>query len=34
MKIPEEQARHMLGMREVRYVGGTTPLAVIDSTLA
>ena len=34
MKIPEEQARPMLGMREVRYVLGTTPLAVIDSTLA
>jgi 3',5'-cyclic AMP phosphodiesterase CpdA len=34
MKIPEEQARPMLGMREVRYVSGTTPLAVIDSTLA
>jgi hypothetical protein len=24
----------MLGMREVRYVVGTSPLAVIDSTLA
>jgi Icc protein len=34
MKIPEEQARPMLGMREVRYVVGSTPLAVIDSTLA
>jgi 3',5'-cyclic-AMP phosphodiesterase len=34
MKISEEQARPMLGMREVRYVLGTTPLAVIDSTLA
>lgn len=34
MKISEEQARPMLGLREVRYVVGTTPLAVIDSTLA
>src|ERR1700720_1829712 len=34
MKISEGQARPMLGMREVRYVLGTTPLAVIDSTLA
>ena len=33
MKIPEEQARPMLGMREVRYVVGTSPLAVVDSTL-
>ena len=34
MKIPEAQARPMLGMREVRYVVGTSPLAVIDTTLA
>ena len=34
MKIPETQARPMLGMREVRYVVGTSPLAVVDSTLA
>ena len=33
MKIPEEQALPMLGMREVRYVVGTTPLAVIDTKL-
>jgi 3',5'-cyclic AMP phosphodiesterase CpdA len=33
MKIPEAQARPMLGLREVRYVVGTSPLAVIDSTL-
>jgi len=33
MKIPEEQARPMLGLREVRYVVGTSPLAVVDSTL-
>src|SRR5262245_7249632 len=34
MKIPEAQARPMLGMREVRYVVGTSPLAVVDRTLA
>jgi Icc protein len=34
MKIPEAQARAMLGLREVRYVVGTSPLAVVDSTLA
>ena len=34
MKIPEEQARPMLGLREVRYVVGTSPLAIIDTTLA
>jgi Icc protein len=34
MKIPEEQARPMLGLREVRYVPGTASLAVVDSTLA
>jgi 3',5'-cyclic-AMP phosphodiesterase len=34
MKIPEAQARPMLGMREVRYVVGSSPLAVVDSTLA
>ena len=33
MKIPEEQARPMLGMREVRYTVGASPLAVIDSSL-
>jgi len=33
MKIPEEQARPMIGMREVRYVVGTSPLAVVDSKL-
>src|SRR5262249_1870904 len=33
MKIPEEQARRMLGLREVRYVVGTSPLAGVDSTL-
>lgn len=34
LKIPEAQARPMLGMREVRYVVSRSPLAVIDSTLA
>jgi len=34
MKIPEDQARRMLGLREVRYVVGKNPLAVIDSALA
>jgi 3',5'-cyclic AMP phosphodiesterase CpdA len=34
LKIPEAQARPMLGLREVRYVVGTSPLAVVDSTLA
>jgi len=34
MKIPEDQARPMLGLREVRYVVGTSPLAVIDTSLA
>ena len=34
MKIPEEQARHMIGVTEVTYVPGKHPLAVVDSTLA
>ena len=33
MKIPEDQARPMMGLREVRYVVGSSPLAVIDTTL-
>ena len=33
MKIPEEQARRMLGVTEVTYVPGKNPLAVVDSTL-
>jgi 3',5'-cyclic-AMP phosphodiesterase len=33
MKIPEEQARRMLGVTEVAYVPGKHPLAVVDSTL-
>ena len=34
MKIPEAKARHMIGVREVTYVPGKHPLAVVDSTLA
>ena len=33
MKIPEEQARRMIGVTEVAYVPGKHPLAVVDSTL-
>jgi len=33
MKIPEEQARRMIGVTEVAHVPGTHPLAVVDSTL-
>jgi 3',5'-cyclic-AMP phosphodiesterase len=33
MKIPEAEARRMIGMTEVRYVPGQHPLAVVDSTL-
>jgi len=33
MKIPEEQARRMIGVTEVSYVPGKHPLAVVDSTL-
>ncbi len=33
MKIPEEQARRMIGVTEVTYVPGKHPLAVVDSTL-
>ena len=34
MKIPEAEARHLIGVTEVMYVPGTHPLAVVDSTLA
>jgi 3',5'-cyclic AMP phosphodiesterase CpdA len=34
MKIPEADARRMLGLREVTYVAGRSALAVVDSTLA
>jgi 3',5'-cyclic-AMP phosphodiesterase len=33
MKIPEADARRMIGVTEVAYVPGTQPLAVVDSTL-
>jgi 3',5'-cyclic AMP phosphodiesterase CpdA len=33
MKIPEDQARRMIGVTEVAYVLGKHPLAVVDSTL-
>ena len=33
MKIPEAEARRMIGMTEVRYVPGQHPLAVVDATL-
>ena len=33
MKIPEALARPMPGTREVRYVVGSSPLALVDSTL-
>jgi len=33
MKIPEAEARRMIGVTEVNYVPGKHPLAVIDSTL-
>jgi 3',5'-cyclic-AMP phosphodiesterase len=34
MKIPESEARRMLGLTQVNYVPGKHPLAVVDSTLA
>jgi Icc protein len=33
MKIPEAEARRMIGVTEVAYVPGKHPLAVVDSTL-
>jgi Icc protein len=33
MKIPEAEARRMIGVTDVRYVPGRHPLAVVDSTL-
>src|SRR2546425_12677806 len=33
MKIPEDQARRMIGVTQATYVPGTQPLAVVDSTL-
>jgi 3',5'-cyclic-AMP phosphodiesterase len=34
MKIPEDQARRMIGVTSVTYLSGTQPLAIVDSTLA
>jgi 3',5'-cyclic AMP phosphodiesterase CpdA len=34
MKVPAEQLRSVLGIREVHFYGGKLPLAVVDSTLA
>ena len=33
MKIAEAEARRMVGLRQVTYVPGRQPLAVVDSTL-
>jgi hypothetical protein len=33
MKVPAEQLRSLLGIRDVNYVQGKHALAVIDSTL-
>jgi len=33
MKIPEADARRMIGVTEVSLVRGTAPLAIVDSTL-
>ncbi len=33
MKIPEAEARRMIGVTEVAYVPGRHPLAVVDTTL-
>jgi 3',5'-cyclic-AMP phosphodiesterase len=34
LKVPAEELRKVLGLREVRYVPGTSSLAVVNSTLA
>jgi 3',5'-cyclic AMP phosphodiesterase CpdA len=34
MKIPEAEARRMIGVTQVNYVPGGQPLAIVDSTLA
>ena len=34
LKVPVEELRGMLGVREVRYVAGQDPLAVVDASLA
>ncbi len=33
LRVPADQVRHLLGVREVRYVQGAGPLAVIDEAL-
>ena len=33
MKIPEAEARRMIGVTDVAYVPGRQPLAIVDSTL-
>src|SRR5437762_3043058 len=34
MRVPAEQLRQLLGVREVRYTAGTAPLAVVERALA
>jgi len=34
MKVPAEQLHRVLGVRDVRYVQGQNPLAIVDATLA
>jgi Icc protein len=34
MKVPAEQLRSVLGIREVHFQAGKLPLAIVDSTLA
>jgi len=34
MKVPEDRLRGVLGLREVTYLQGRSPLAVVDRTLA
>jgi Icc protein len=34
MKIPETEARRMIGVTEVKLVRGTEPLAIVDSPLS
>jgi len=33
LKVPAEQLRRVLGVREVRYVEGTKPLAIVERPL-
>jgi len=32
--VPAEQLHRVLGVRDVRYVQGQNPLAIVDATLA